>query len=128
MGAMAGIEMVWRTAKMMYTVIGVYDDGQTFADHVKAWNAEEAMRLVSKASDAIHDLQIVGAIEGEHRLIAPCESGNAAYAADLIGDDSCGSCGAAIGPNSGFPWHNADEDCRALRPPVVDEIVIEVTE
>lgn len=34
----------------------------------------------------------------------------------------CGSCGADIGPSATFPWHEADEDCRALRDPVQEAI------
>lgn len=30
---------------------------------------------------------------------------------------SCGSCGADIGPSDSYPWHGADEDCRAVREP-----------
>lgn len=29
----------------------------------------------------------------------------------------CGSCGAAIGPCSDWPWHYPSEDCRAIREP-----------
>lgn len=32
--------------------------------------------------------------------------------------ESCGSCGADIGPSASFPWHLPDEDCRAIRQPV----------
>lgn len=32
--------------------------------------------------------------------------------------ESCGSCGADIGPSSTFPWHTEDDDCRAIRSPV----------
>ena len=30
----------------------------------------------------------------------------------------CGGCGADLGPSQTYPWHEADEDCRAIRPPV----------
>jgi hypothetical protein len=30
---------------------------------------------------------------------------------------TCGSCGADIGESATFPWHLADEDCRAVRTP-----------
>ncbi len=32
-------------------------------------------------------------------------------------NESCGSCGADIGPSDSYPWHEADEDCRAVRQP-----------
>lgn len=32
--------------------------------------------------------------------------------------ETCGSCGADIGRSIDFPWHGADEDCRALKQPV----------
>jgi hypothetical protein len=32
--------------------------------------------------------------------------------------EDCGSCGADIGPSSTYPWHYADEDCRAIKEPV----------
>lgn len=38
--------------------------------------------------------------------------------ADPDDDGSCPSCGANIGPCADYPWHEADEDCRALRQPV----------
>lgn len=36
--------------------------------------------------------------------------------------DDCYSCGAAIGPCLNWPWHLRDEDCRAIRQPVADEV------
>ena len=35
-------------------------------------------------------------------------------------NESCGSCGADIGPSDSFVWHLDDEDCRAIREPVPD--------
>ena len=35
-------------------------------------------------------------------------------------NESCGSCGADIGPSDSFPWHLDVEDCRAVRDPVPD--------
>lgn len=69
-----------------FTVIGMYDDtGQAFADSVEAADASEAMRLVAACSLAPSDLCIIGAIEGEHTLAAPCEdSGKTAFAIDLL--------------------------------------------
>lgn len=37
----------------------------------------------------------------------------------LLVNETCGSCGADIGPSSSYPWHRANEDCRAVREPVV---------
>ena len=71
---------------MIYTVIGYYEsDGQTFADHINAANTFDAISLVSaSASRLATDLVIVGAIEGEHELVAACEdSGKIAFAIDL---------------------------------------------
>jgi hypothetical protein len=42
-------------------------------------------------------------------------------AAGIPEDEDCGSCGARIGPNGAFPWHLPDEDCRAIRPPVLTD-------
>lgn len=33
--------------------------------------------------------------------------------------ESCGSCGADLGPSRTYPWHLDSEDCRAIREPVV---------
>lgn len=33
-----------------------------------------------------------------------------------LGED-CPACGANIGPCEDFPWHEWEEDCRALREP-----------
>jgi hypothetical protein len=33
-------------------------------------------------------------------------------------NESCGSCGADIGPSTSCPWHEANEDCRAVREPL----------
>lgn len=33
-------------------------------------------------------------------------------------NESCGSCGADIGPSIQFPWHIENEDCRAIRQPI----------
>ena len=33
--------------------------------------------------------------------------------------ESCGSCGADLGPSRTYPWHLDSEDCRAVREPVV---------
>lgn len=32
--------------------------------------------------------------------------------------ESCGSCGADLGPSATYPWHYPDEDCRALKDPI----------
>jgi hypothetical protein len=31
--------------------------------------------------------------------------------------ESCGCCGADLGPSTTYPWHYEDEDCRAIRKP-----------
>ena len=31
--------------------------------------------------------------------------------------ESCGSCGADLGPSPSYPWHWPWEDCRACREP-----------
>lgn len=33
--------------------------------------------------------------------------------------ESCGSCGADLGPSDSFPWHREDEDCRSIHDPEV---------
>lgn len=35
-------------------------------------------------------------------------------------NETCGSCNADIGPSATYPWHNEDEDCRAVRQPITD--------
>lgn len=73
---------------MTYTVIGLYGDGQTYADHFQAADPHEAMRLAAVALSPDDDLDILGAIEGEHQLTAACEdSGHCADARDLLGED-----------------------------------------
>lgn len=72
----------------MFTVIGMYeDDNQTFTDVIHANNALEAMRL-SAITAHNPTLIIVGAIKGDHQIIAPCEdTGTAAYSTDVLGID-----------------------------------------
>lgn len=41
--------------------------------------------------------------------------------AELADGDDCGSCGASIGPSDIYPWHDADEDCRAVHEPEPDD-------
>ena len=69
-----------------YTVIGVYADGQIYCTDAEGRDAHEAMRAVAR--DGSDDLEILGAIEGAHTLIAACEdAGASAHAADLVEDD-----------------------------------------
>jgi hypothetical protein len=35
-------------------------------------------------------------------------------------NEECGSCGADIGESTSYPWHLEDEDCRAIRHPVLE--------
>lgn len=35
--------------------------------------------------------------------------------------ESCPSCGADIGLSTVYPWHDEDEDCRAVREPLNEE-------
>lgn len=35
------------------------------------------------------------------------------------GETSCPICAADYGPSDSYPWHWPDEDCRAIREPVV---------
>lgn len=34
-------------------------------------------------------------------------------------ESECPACGADYGPSKTYPWHWPDEDCRAIREPVV---------
>ena len=60
--------------------------------------------------------------QGEGKLrITLTEQGKAelrAYVQDASCNESCGSCGADIGESTVFVWHEANEDCRAVRDPV----------
>ncbi len=66
-----------------YTVIGYYDEtGQTYIDTVEAEEAFQAMRII--AERRLDDLILVGAIEGDHEMIDPAESGTC-FACDFPG-------------------------------------------
>ncbi len=73
-----------------FTVIGMYEalseePFRVFAEQVEAESGHEAMRIISGVRDDPYNLQIIGAIEGAHAMLAPCEdSGTAATALDLI--------------------------------------------
>ena len=66
-----------------YTVLGIFEDsGQVLCEHITASEPAEAIRKI--ATICPHDVQFIGAIEGRHRIVTPCEdSGKTAYAADL---------------------------------------------
>ena len=67
-----------------FTVIGIYDDGETFAEHTSAFTPLDAMRRVAAEVQHNAELTIVGAVEGNVILTPPCaDSGRAAYACDL---------------------------------------------
>jgi hypothetical protein len=36
---------------------------------------------------------------------------------ELPSRKTCGSCGADLGPSDSYPWHNENEDCRAVKDP-----------
>ena len=62
--------------------------------------------------------QDFAAIERAHDQPPDEPYGHDNYDSDETGED-CGSCGANIGPSSDYPWHYVDEDCRAVRRPLV---------
>lgn len=37
-------------------------------------------------------------------------------------NEDCGSCGGDIGPSDDRPWHYEEEDCRAIREPLEQQI------
>ncbi len=43
-------------------------------------------------------------------------------------NEECPICGADIGPSSTFPWHLEDEDCRAVRDPLIGPTIVAVNE
>lgn len=73
-----------------WTVIGVYDEGESFAERIETECPYEAMQIVSRkycVNEGGHDLQIIGVIQTASDLIPACddERGSAAYACDLAG-------------------------------------------
>lgn len=42
----------------------------------------------------------------------------------LAVNEECGTCGGDVGPSSTFPWHYEDEDCRAVREPILEPTII----
>ena len=78
-----------------YTVFGVYEStGQTWAEHYAASDPYDAMRkaaVAAKTRFVAEDLLILGAVLGQHELTPACDdSGNAAYAVDLVPSDLAG--------------------------------------
>lgn len=65
-----------------------------------------------------HHREAVDAWRERFRVI-----GGVTYLTDEVDDGSCPICNADIGPSTTFPWHGADEDCRALQPPLTSEEV-----
>lgn len=65
-----------------YTVIYMFDsNGQVGAEH---FDAEDAMHAIAQLAQMSPAALIIGAIEGTHQLVAPCEeSGVSAYAIDI---------------------------------------------
>lgn len=73
---------------MTYTVIGLYEDGQTFATHTEASDAWQAMAIEAKAALASGNvsLEILGAIEGTHELTPACDDSGMAAMAENMAD------------------------------------------
>ena len=70
----------------MYTVISLLDStGEVLTDQLPALDAYTAMcEVATKTGRDRGDLQLIGAIRGEHCLVTACnDSGKAAYACDL---------------------------------------------
>lgn len=70
-----------------WTVVGVFEDnGTTYSNWYDADDEHAAMAAC--AAECSGELLIIGAIEGRHDLMPPCEdSGKSAYAVDLQEDD-----------------------------------------
>lgn len=68
-----------------YTVIGVFDDtGEVVHTFNEARDATQAMVNVSKIFDLNTELQIIGAIEGEHCMTKPGDDNlRSSYASDM---------------------------------------------
>ena len=89
----------------MYTVIGLIDStGEVTADQLPALDAYAAMcEVAAKTGNDRSDLQIIGAIRGEHQITTPCEdSGKAAYACDIDQNEYCAECGKTLSDGEGY--------------------------
>jgi hypothetical protein len=71
----------------IYTVIGLHENGETFAEQEPASDPHAAIREVAKRK-SYADAEILGAIVGAGAFTAACEdSGHAAHVCDLSGED-----------------------------------------
>lgn len=57
--------------------------------------------------------------DGAEHLIAVEHALADAHEAMRLEEESAQSCGADIGPSDSYPWHGAEEDCRAVRDPLI---------
>ena len=57
--------------------------------------------------------------ESRQRRLLTDEAAELALLDRMISLSECGSCGGDLGRSDSYPWHYADEDCRAIRPPVL---------
>lgn len=72
--------------------------------------------------DDMGHFDLLAIIEARKLAGLPVLSDPQHFAGDGCADEDtdCGACGADIrvnGEGANFPWHKADEDCRAIREP-----------